>query len=265
MSVYSVTVAFEVTQTKKKTLVSTFGSPKKQIGIEKAVSRLLGRRIDAAPTFRDLYLLAQPKVVDELLVNVALIRTHGANSLLVLTFDLTSEQIELADDLRRSSSKRIQKIAAQLHLEINAEHYVYAVTASSSVSELELESRVQDTWIHFGLSHSNLFISRKIQEELATRIAIERALISRAIDDPSNAFLRWLRTPWVAHQVRNWPVELLIDKQSTQIDFKALRASMNLPKLREEILDRARTWYSGVGSLLTFIGALLALVGLFAN
>lgn len=265
MSDYSVTVAFEVAQPKKKSLVSTFGSPKKQIGVEKAVSRLLGRRIDTAPTFREFYLLAEPHVLDKLLVNVQLIRIHGADSLLVLTFDLTSDKIELADDFRRAKSERIQGIARELQLEINSEHYVYAVTASSSVFELGLETRVQDTWMHFGLSHSNLFISRKFQEELATRIAIERALISRAIDDPSNAFLRWLRTPWVAHQVRNWPVELLIDKQSTQIAFKALRASMNLPKLREEILDRARTWYSGVGSLLAFIGALLALVGLFAN
>ena len=117
--------------------------------------------------------------------------------------------------------------------------------------------------MHYESSSSNTYISSKIQEELAIRIAIERALLAKALDEPSNALLRWGRTPYAVRLARSFPVELLIDRQIAQIHFNEIRQSMNLPEVREEIFERGRIWYVSVGTFLGFIAAAVGVAGLY--
>jgi hypothetical protein len=264
VSDYLITVAFEIVTPKTKFLIGSSGLTRRRTkpgpGI---VTRLLGRRIENAPAFKDEYEHPNPVLFNKHLVSLKVVRIHGANSVVALTFDLPAKNIESAKDLRRVNSTRVQRICSEAGFELVSGHYVYGVTASTSSPKLGLESHVQDAWMHFAAASENLFLHRQLAEALATRIAIERSLIAEALDDPQNSFIRWTRTPFAARSVRNWPVELLIDKQSTQQAFKLTRDAMNLANLREEVLDRARTWYLGVGTILAFVGAIVALVALF--
>ncbi len=264
MSDYLITVAFEIVEPRIKLLSGDSGFAKRgaYLGPE-IVTRLLGRRLESSPAFKDKHEHSNPGVFNEHLVSFKVVRIHGANSVVVLTFDLPVKSIEVAEDVRRVKSNRVMSICSKAGFELVFEHYIYGVAASTSSPKLGLESLVQNTWMHFAASGDNLFLHQQIAEDLATRIAIERALIAKALDDPQNSFIRWTRTPFAARSVRNWPVELLIDKQSTQQAFKLTRDAMNLANLREEVLDRARTWYLGVGTILAFVGAIVALVALF--
>lgn len=262
MGEYSLTVVFEIAKPNRKKLLTTGFLPKSPRQSGHTVGRMLGRDLESGPTFKDSFEINDPESIDNLLTTLRVIRLNGANSLLALSFDLPDDKLNLADDLRRAKSRRVQSIAARCLLELDADHYLYAVTASSSSAELGLANNVQDTWMHFGLSRSNIYLSKQIQEELAIRVAVERALISIALDDPTNPILRWARAPWVAYRVRNWSVELLIDKESVQLAFRTLRKSMNLPELREEILERARSWYAAVGTVLAVAAAITGIFSL---
>ena len=263
MSDYSVTVVFEVRKPKRATLQSWEEFNPALGNAEKTVVRILGRSIHDARPIQDIWRHGFPEALDARLIAAKLLRLRGANSLLSLTFQLGSEELEIADSLRRASSREILAISNKLNLALKSEHYIYGVTVSCSANTLGLESAVVDTWIHFGLQRDNLFFSTQVQEELAIRVGVERALTVSALVEPSNVLVRWIRRPLVAYRLRGWAVELLIDKQSIQEAFRSLRVAMNLDRLRNEILENARTWYVSVGTSLTLLSALLTLIALF--
>ncbi len=262
MTDYLITVAFEIARPKTRALSEFSKSEPRSSGNSNTVTRLLGRRLESSPAFEDEYRHPSPGAFHEHLVSVKVLRIRGSNSIAVLTFDLPVESIETANDLRRVNSMRIKSICSRVGFELIFGHYIYGVTASISSAQLNFDSHVEDTWMHFAASRDNLFFDLQIAEELASRIAIERALLAKALDDPQNSLRRWARIPFAALAVRKWQVELLIDKQSTQSAYSSLRDAMNLPKLRAETLDRARTWHVALGTVLAFTAAATTLLTL---
>ncbi len=257
---YKITVVFEIHRPKNKALRPNFTQVKPKIAAKPTtVSRLLGRRLTSAHAVKSYFEHSAPGQLHDLLESVELTNLKCANSILTLTFHIPLESLELADDLRRVNSDRIRQICLKLGLQLDVSHYVYGIAASTSSSEIGLDRNVSDCWMHDQASTNNMFIAQQIQRELATRIAIERALLAKAIDDPSNPLLRWIRAPFAASLVRAMPVELLIDRQDTQASYRDIRDVMNLQNLREEVVDRARIWYLSVGTFLTFAAVVLAI------
>ena len=262
MTEYSLTVAFEISPPKTRTLSGAFFQPKTyRISSSNTVSRLLGRRLESSTAFKNSYQHQFPGKVHDLLKIASITNIRSTNSILTLTFEIPPEKLELADDFRRVRSRVINSICEKFDLQLESGHYIYGVAASTSTSDLGLQRNVRDCWMHDQTSAPNLYIAHQVHQELATRIAIERALIAKALDDPSNPVARWFRAPLAARLVRTLPVELLIDRHYTQASYRELREAMNLQNLREEVLERARIWYVGVGTFLTFVAAV---VGIFA-
>lgn len=263
---YKITVVFEILRPKQKTLRPNFSQFKSKIATKPTtVSRLLGRRLTSAHAVKNYFSHSAPGQLHDLLESVELTNLICANSILTLTFEIPLESLELADDLRRVNSDRIRQICLKLGLQLDVGHYVYGIAASTSSSEVGLDRTVRDCWMHDKSSSNNVFIAQQIQRELATRIAIERTLLAKAIDDPSNPLLRWFRAPFAARLVRAMPVELLIDRQDTQASYREMREAMNLQNLRDEILERARIWYLGVGTFLSFVAAVAGVVALYGR
>lgn len=266
MTEYSITVAFEITRPKTKTLRLGFAQDQTNGAVSATtVSRLLGRRLESSTAFRDSYQHQFPGRVHDLLKMAAITNIRSTNSILTLTFEMPTEKLEQADDLRRANSRVINSICLKLGLQLESRHYIYGVAASTSTSSLALGRNVRDCWMHDQTSSQNFFIAHQVYQELATRVAIERALIANAVDDPSNSVARWFRAPFAARLLRTLPVELLIDRQDTQASYREIREAMNLHNLRNEVLERARIWYVGVGTFLTFVAAVAGVVALYGG
>ncbi len=266
MTEYSITVAFEIIRPKTRALRGAFFQPKTDLTrSSNTVSRLLGRRLESSTAFKNTYHHQFPGKVHYFLKIASITNIRSTNSILTLTFELPPEKLELADDVRRVNSRIIKSICSKIGLQLESGHYIYGVAASTSTSALGLERNVRDCWMHDQTSGRSIYIAHQTYQELATRIAIERALISKALDDPSNPVARWARAPIAARLVRTLPVELLIDRQDTQASYREMREAMNLPNLRDEVLERARIWYVGVGTFLTFVAAVAGVVALYGG
>ncbi len=266
MTEYSITVAFEIIRPKTRTLSGAFFQPKSyRISGSNTVSRLLGRRLESSTAFKNAYQHQFPEQIHDLLKAVNITNIRSTNSILTLTFEIPPEKLELADDLRRVNSRVIDSICLEFGLQLESRHYIYGVAASTSNSSLGLERNVRDCWMHDQSSARAMFISHQVAQELAARIAIERALIAKALDDPSNPLARWARAPLAARLIRTLPVELLIDRQDTQASYREMREAMNLQNLRDEVLERGRIWYVGVGTFLTFVAAVVGVVALYGG
>jgi hypothetical protein len=261
---FLITVVYEIARPPSKSLRGKFTEAKAlQSEHATTVSRLLGRRLESSSAFKSSHTLDAPSTIHDRLVAAKVIYIRNANSILSLTFELTAETLEKADGYRRVKSSAINSICNTLGLQLESGHYVYGVAASSSNLELDFESQVRDCWMHCQASTQKMFITHQVHAELALRIAIERAVIAKALDDPANSMARWIRAPFAGRLVRTLPVELLIDSQETMAAYKEMRNRMNLQNLRDEVLDRARLWYLSVGTAITFTALLVGIIGLW--
>jgi hypothetical protein len=63
--------------------------------------------------------------------------------------------------------------------------------------------------------------------------------------------------------MRHWPVQLLTDWKQVSDQYLALRLSLNLPAVRDEVIERGKHWWTVAGAVTGLFALVLALASFY--
>lgn len=225
------------------------------------VFRLLGRTIDSPGVVKSEWIYSGVSVANRHFLDARLILLNGKSSLVCLSFDL-SGAVSQAEKLSSTNTVATANVLRLLGLETLGDYTVKGVVASVSDVSLGLESLVRDSWLHFEAKAGSMEYWMSVLSELAVRVGLERILLQKALNSSAQQPFRSI----VAYsRVRRWPVELMPDKTVVRDLYRDLRASLNEPALRAEILERAKVWWVVFASILSVAGLIVALLGIWVK
>jgi hypothetical protein len=258
MNEYVFSVVFEIRKPASKQLRSNFD---RQIRPSEIVHRLLGRTLTQGGAVKGVWLSLDLPTSNSRLQAVRIIELHGPISLVGLTFDLTGAEGS-ARRLSYINSGETVAILKALELEPCKHATIHGVVASLASPNLGFETRVSDSWLNVACEKTAMNYWIPVATEIALRVGIERVLLQNALNSrlrsPLSAILSHLR-------VRRWAVELMPDKSLVRDLYKNLRASLNQPAVRAEVLDRSRTWWVVAAVLVSIVGVFLGGIALWVR
>ena len=258
-SVRRVCVAFSCLKSTRKQLEAKGFEKLKPDQLQDAVHRLLGRDLSVRKITRGQF---RRTGMDKngLVFTIDVVRLSRGEDIVTIGFDLADSigSKEIRDLLTRP---KIRGLIEPLGIRVNNSSQVRGVTGIARSSDwTDKESELG--WFVKTTTSRNLNYHYEIVRQVVIRAALERSLLTWATGSPP-VWSRWIHPASSAYRVRRWPVELLIDDTKTAEQLLALRSQFNLPKVRAEILDAARSWWTLTGSLLGFTAVALALAQLY--
>lgn len=228
---------------------------------QKTASRLIGASIENSSVLKKTIQSSKVSTIRKPLselgaTGVKLHLLRSVNSVLIISMKFEDYQIP-SGGLQRLSSIKIQRILSELGLE-NCLHTLtstHAIMGSIAPDGDAWAPLTKDGWLH---THGS-YIDSKVLEQTVTQVAVERSILNFGLE-PRGWACKWLISPWVGRLLRKWPVEFLTDSESITINYHALRESLNLPKVRIEMLERSKHWWTVVSAMVALLGLIGALL-----
>jgi hypothetical protein len=185
----------------------------------------------------------------------------SANSVLVLGLNFDSQQYGEVAKHRKLSSQTLLSYLRTFELEsaIDTDRAIYPVIGTITEVGDEWSPPTQDGWAHL----QGDFVDAKLLEQIVTRVAIERALAGWSLWPTENRFTQLLKAPRALWLMRHWPVQLLTDWKQVSDQYLALRLSLNLPAVRDEVIERGKHWWTVAGAVTGLLALVLALASLY--
>lgn len=223
--------------------------------LERNVNRLLGQSVLNPANITRTY-KAKFEDFPNWVTWVRLIRVSRISWVLAVSLELKNDEKRKARDLRKLKHPLWQKTFGNL-LSIQNESSVNSVAGSVSFEKIVESGTSLDGWLHIVPSNEkDGFISYMVRE-LAIRVAIERSILSWATSR-QKSMIRLIQAPWSGYIVRRWQVQLLVENSEINDAYQRTRLSLNLDKVRIEVLERAKSWWSLSVALLSVFGLMLA-------
>ena len=263
---YVAFVAFEIDRNKlrEKGRVSNVWAKADSIpdGPSITASRLIGVSLNRSPMVKTVLELQKVSLARNAVSQVfgaKLFLLRNANSILVLAMEFNGYYLP-KQGLQRLSVIDIQKVMDAVGLDgcLDISTSVYSVVGSIAADGDSWLPLTKDGWLHI----HGTFMDRKVVQQIVTQVAIERSILNFSLLKrrwPAS----WFATPLAGRLIRSWPVEFLADKQSIAENYHDLRNSLNIPKVRAELLDKSKQWWtvvSSIAAIVAFFITLLALV-----
>jgi hypothetical protein len=223
-------------------------------------SRLLGQSLLQSKVIRRAWNARQDKFFGAL-KSVKVYRLSSANSVLVLGLNFESQEYGEVAKHRKLSSQTLLSYLRTFELEsaIDTDRAIYPVVGTITEVGDEWSPLTQDGWAHL----QGDFVDAKLLEQIVTRVAIERALAGWSIWPTGNRFTQLLQAPRALWLMRHWPVQLLTDWKQVSDQYLTLRLSLNLPAVREEVIERGKHWWTVAGAVTGLLALVLALASLY--
>ena len=187
------------------------------------------------------------------------VRIAPLNSVLVIKLVFSESEISEISKFKRLNSKTYYEVLEPLKLadSIDKSSAVHPVIGTMSPEGDAWEEGVRDGWIHI----QGGYIQERILEATVSRVAIERALLNWAVSREQGLF-RLIKPALIGYRLRQWRVEFLSDWETITRGQHLLRESLNLPRVREELLSISKSWWTVVGTASTLAAFVVAILSL---
>lgn len=184
-------------------------------------------------------------------------RFSPINSVLLIKLAFSEGEIAEVTKFKRLSSKSYSETLVPLGFDgfVDKSSAVHPVIGTIAPEGDEWGPEVRDGWIHI----QGDYLHEKVLQATVARVAIERALLNWAVS-PKRGLRKLVHPALVGYRLRQWRVEFLSDWESITKSHHALRASLNLHRVREEWLSISKNWWTVVGSLSTLSAFVIAVV-----
>lgn len=219
------------------------------------VQRLLGRSLKAFGVTRGLFekTVTHKKVI----FPIRIVRLAVGSDVALVTCSVPLGAT-IATIEKMSQRKYLEAVLKQGGFQVDASSIVDGVVTLISSSPTILKS-APDYWISSTTSPKSFRLVQEIFADITLRIAIERELLTWATS-PAKFPFSLLRAPLGGYLLRRWPVQLLSDRNMHTQKIQDARDSFNLPMVRQEVLDRARSWWAFSAVLLAVSGLILGVI-----
>lgn len=252
----------EIKQYKSKRAVENFSIVENTIRQWNAdlASRFLGQSLLQSKVIRRVWNARQDKFFGALR-SVKVYRLSSANSVVVLGLHFDSGQYGDVAKHRKLSSQTLLSYLRTFELEsaIDTDRAIYPVIGTITEVGDEWSPLTQDGWAHI----QGEFVDAKLLEQIVTRVAIERALAGWSLWPTGNVVTQFFQAPRALWLMRQWPVQLLTDWKKISDQYLALRHSLNLPAVRDEVIERGKHWWAVTGAVIGLVALALSMVGLY--
>ena len=236
-------IAFPITATKSSLMKNFFKKSVDESSLTSTVGRLVGATINAPGVVRHT-LMAEDSGRN---YKIYFLTTNQA--VLVERSVLARESLEKLE--KYASHEDLQKRIKKFGLSLNKDSQVDGVVGLCINSRKD-EGSLPEAWVVYVSSPRNEVLVAGVLGHLVARVAIERALLIWATEAKN-----WMqRLTWAAiagYRIRRWPVQLLTDRKLHTATLLEARENFNLPKVREDVLDRARGWWSVFATILALM------------
>jgi hypothetical protein len=216
------------------------------------VQRLLGRSLKAFGVTRGLFKTNVTYKKSTFAIRV--IRLTVGSDVAVITCPIPLGA-PIATLEKMSQRKFLEAVLLGVGVQVDTTSIVDGVVTLVSSSQTTLKS-APDYWISCTASPKSFILAQEVFTDITLRIAIERELLTWATS-PAKFPFSLLRAPLGGYLLRRWPVQLLSDRNMHTQKIQDARESFNLPMVRKEVLDRARSWWVLSASLLAMAGLVL--------
>ena len=185
-------------------------------------------------------------------------RLRGINSVMTLMLRYPDEKLP-PGGIHRLGSRKILEVLEKVGLGdcLDKSTSVYSVVGSLAPVGDNWLPLTKDGWLHLQGS----YMHEQILRHLVMQVAIERSILNFALAS-RRGLARLLAPALAAHKVRQWPIEFLADWESITASYRELRASLNLPAVRAEVLEQGKHWWTVVSAALAFAAVVIALVAI---
>ncbi len=223
-------------------------------------SRFLGHSLSESRLIKRIW-DAKPGSLSGSLEGLRVFRLPTANSVLVAKLRFDSQSYEEVSKYRKLSSQQLKGILRGYELEslLVTGRSVYPVIGTITDIGDPWEPMINSGWVHL----QGDFVESKLLEQIVSRVAIERSILSWAVGSSSSALTRVIQPARALGLIRRWPVELLTDRLQISENYKLLRHSLNLHAVRAEVIERAKDWWNVVGVSAGALGLIAAIFGLY--
>lgn len=183
-----------------------------------------------------------------------------SNPVACLRLRLDGNLYAQASSFRRLSSKKLSEILAVVGLEdaLDPSQAIYPVVGTLTTYGDEWTPMTKDGWIHI----QGDYLQEQILQQLVTQVAIEKSICNWALS-PRSRLTRIYAPALVSAYVRKWPVEFLAQKEDALRHYEDLRESLNLPAIRDELIEAGRHWWTVVGTWTALVAAVIAIIGIY--
>lgn len=227
--------------------------PKEEASL--TASRLIGFSLDESQVVKRIWEAKRFPELQALGVNgVRLFRLKKANSVVVFSLGYPEGSLP-SGGIQRLSAIKIQKILGIVGLNgcMDMSTSVYSIVGSLAPEGDAWLPLTSDGWLHIHGSYMDV----RVLQQVVAQVAIERSILNFALLKrkwPAS----WFATPMSTRLIRSWAVEFLSDKQSITDNYHKLRASLNIPRVRAELLERSKHWWTVVSAGVAVAGFLVA-------
>ena len=218
-------------------------------------SRLLGRSVSEATVVRKHQGLDLTAWLGSG-VEAELYRLRAGNDVLIVSFPIS------VDTQSVTNFARVKKMESKLlgsGLEIESKYSINALAALVYQPNGWADSKEwPEEWLVVPASKADAYLSQQIVTSLIAQLAVERSLLNWAVDSSKLRLWRPFRPAIRAFWIRNFDVQLLFDRSSILKSYEEVRRAQNFENVRSEILRRAASWWSLVGTLIAILAVYLS-------
>lgn len=221
--------------------------------LQRNVHRLLGRSLKVFGVTKGLYEASSRfKGFD---VDVRLVKLVAGQNVAIICLG-SPETTQMSGLIGAAKRGYIETVLKTFNLEIDSSSSVDGIVGLVSTSETILD-QAPSYWIATQADQRHVRFVQEIYLEIIARVAIERELLvwaTKTAKFPLSIF----KAALAGYRIRRWPVQILSDRLEHSDNILRARQRFNLPNVRQEILDRARSWW-------TVFAATLAIVSLIVS
>ena len=224
--------------------------------LDNTIEKLVGNKILDSYVVSRQYRFENSEMLPYSLRNIRLFKTRF--STFVLCFELeSSKDIDFAK-LRKLSSSFWSHINKLFGIDCEKQKTVYALGCVVTTSAKSVATwGVEDGTLHISAPEDPDLFQMTLASEISSRVAIEKSLITYSMNSRHGLLTKIVHSPYTGFLVRRWPTELLSGREFIADRYSAFRNSLNLPNVRAEILDRAKSWWTVVSVALGITGLIL--------
>ena len=223
--------------------------------LQRNVHRLLGRSLKVFGVTKGLYeARSRFKGFD---VDVRLVKlVAGQNVAIICLGSPASTQMSGLE--KAAKRDYIETVLKTFNIDIDSSSSVDGIVGLVSTSKAILD-QAPSHWIATQADQRHVRFVQEIYLEIIARVAIERELLvwaTKSAKFPLSLF----KASLAGYRIRRWPVQLLSDRIQHSDNILITRERFNLPNVRQEILDRARSWWTVVAATLAIVSLIVSFV-----
>jgi hypothetical protein len=223
-------------------------------------ARLLGTPLFQKGVMDEVWVL-NPSSRTDRLDKAWLYGLRRGNPVLVLALNFQEDELSEVSRYRKLKSPGLLKVLKPLGLDfgVSTQRSVYPVIGTIGPKDSGWQPLTQDGWAHI---HGE-YVESVLLGQIVTRVAIERSLLGWATWKPITWSWNVFHDATAFRLARSWRVELLSDWTEVSRLYSELRESLNLHRVRQEVLEAGKHWWTRLGALLALAAAIAALVPLW--